>query len=126
MIQSRLNDGQKIYQGKNYKEAISQFDAILQSGNLSANDIPIVYFYKALSHLGLEELDKAKMTLDKIVGIPDHSYLQQSQWYLALIEMKKGNLERTNFWLNKVLQISSEGKYAKKAKELLKELGNGK
>ncbi|MFK8007586.1 MAG: hypothetical protein AB8H03_14500 [Saprospiraceae bacterium] len=121
-INSKLNEGQKKYQEKNYKEAISQFDVILKNENLNTNDIPIVYFYKALSHLGLEELDEAKTMLDKIVAISDHSYLQQSQWYLALIEMKNGNSERVNFWLNKVLQTSSQGKYAKQAKELLKDL----
>lgn len=121
---SKLADGQKKYQDKNYKEAISIFEDILKVEKPTSEQTPAVHFFKGLSHLELDEYMQADDDLNQVLNISNHTYTQQAQWYLALIKLNQGQTDRTIFWLKEVLKTSTNGKFAEQARQLLEALEN--
>lgn len=119
---SELEAAQKKYQDGEYLSAITSFSALLQDDNSSDNDIVEIRFYKGLSHLGNEDFLAAKQELDIVLASENIAYMQQTQWYLALIELKNNNPTSAKTYLDGILEITEEGKYAKKAKSLLEQL----
>lgn len=120
---SELEIAQKAYENGAYTTAIEALKTLLEDGNSTEKDIIEVRFYKGLSHLGNENIPAAKQELDIVLASNNLAYIQQTQWYLALIELKNNNPTAAKVYLNNILAVTEEGKYAKKAKGVLRELG---
>ena len=84
------------------------------------NDIAIFSLANAYFNQNPPKLDLAKQQFQKITDANATVYVPKAQWYLALIALKKGNLEQAEKLLKKV--VASGDDIAKKAGNLLKEL----
>jgi len=102
-----------------FKDVLSKVSTLKDKGSPIPNSI---LFYEALSHLEIGNLSEARISFESIISSGPNNYVQQSQWYLSLIELKDNNIDKVKFHLEGVLSLSSKGKYAAQARELLKEL----
>lgn len=101
------------YDAGNYVEAEGLFQQALKT-----DDNPIMHLCLGNVYLKLGKFDDAENTFNHILS--EHSELvTQATWYLALTNLKKGNLEKSksNLW-----EISKSSTYGEKARKLLKEL----
>ncbi|WAC03455.1 hypothetical protein N7U66_08190 [Lacinutrix neustonica] len=71
------------YEAEDYGNAIKNFESIPTVDYKAYHK-----FYMAQAYLKLEEMDKAKSLLESIV-FENEKFIGESQWYLALIALKK-------------------------------------
>ncbi|MFP4095787.1 MAG: tetratricopeptide repeat protein [Cyclobacteriaceae bacterium] len=116
--QAQLNEAMAYYNDQQFEQAIVTFENWQQQNN---DSIPVL-FYKAMSHMALEEISPAITQLEKITGQPGAAaeYLMPARWYLALAYLKTGNQEKARELLEEL--SADSGSYAEKADGLLKEL----
>ncbi len=103
----------KAYEQKNYTEALSGFNTIL-ADSLDYG----VLFFKANTLLAMEKVDEAITLFDKI---PQHErFYEQSQWYLGLAYLEKGDFTSAKQYLKTVAE--NGGYKSQQSQELLKTL----
>ncbi|MEL6593183.1 MAG: hypothetical protein AAFQ68_24000 [Bacteroidota bacterium] len=111
-----LSQALLAYDQKNYAEAIQLFSRIEDSLQL----IP-ARFYAGNVHLIQGQAQDAVLVLEPLTNMPDHPYLIQSQWYLALAYLQlEGQAEQALSLLEKVAQTPTE--FGQRAKELLQQI----
>lgn len=95
-----LAKGMSAYSSKNFKEAIIYFESYLgkRPDNLQ------VPFFLGISHIGVSELPKAENQFNKLLKQPTSLYFEHSQWFMALIEMNKGNYSKSQEILETILK----------------------
>jgi predicted Zn-dependent protease len=93
-----LNQAIIAYENKNYKETSSAFQE-LQS---NSPDLIALRFYTGLSELGEGNSDIATNIFKEILDTPDHLFVEQSRWYLALAYLQKGDRNAANLELTKI------------------------
>ncbi|MGE0772265.1 MAG: tetratricopeptide repeat protein [Cyclobacteriaceae bacterium] len=101
------------YDAGNYAEAEELFQQALKT-----DDNPIMHLCLGNVYLQLDKFDEAETTFEHI--LTEHAELvTQATWYLALTNLKKGQLEKakSNLW-----EISKSSTYGEKARKLLKDL----
>ena len=76
-------------------------------------------FYQAVSELGAKNSDEAIALFNGILAAGEHSFVEQSRWYLALAYMQKGDTMKAEKVLKEIR--SGQFKYAE-AKQLLEKL----
>ena len=119
--QSSLNKAIQSYNLGDYDLTFSKLEAILKLNDEFENDNKIK-FLQAQTLLALERKTEAKEYLMKLSSENNHEYYLASRWYLALVELNQNNTEKAIINLNKILEVSANGKYANLAKTLLKKL----
>lgn len=117
-----LAKGIEHYSNKDYSLAIKQLSLALNQENTPQNSHETILFYIAMSYLENNNYALAKERLEQISGGAIGIYTQQTYWYLALIELKNGEVTTCKQRLKEVLKLSDKGKYATQAKELLNKL----
>lgn len=105
------------YEAKDYTQAIALYSTILENDSLEQGTRSSIQFYKGLSHLNMNELAISKAYLSELDSGP---YQQQALWYLAMIALKENDTETAKTKANEVLGISTSGKFANQARELIK------
>lgn len=115
---SVLKIGVQQYQGKDYLAAAQTFEPLAQADQ---SDM-LVAFCLANAYLNQEppQFDFAKRELQRIIDDGVNIYVLRAKWYLALIFLKEGNIEKTKSLLKAVAQ--SGDSLGQKAKTLLKDL----
>lgn len=109
-----LNKGMSAYGSRNFSEAIVQFESYLAQ---KPNNLQVP-FYLGISYLGVENVEKAEVRFMGMLQKPDALYYEHSQWYLALISMYKGQLERTKGLLEQVI-ANPNHYYKEQAEDLI-------
>ncbi|WP_452221874.1 tetratricopeptide repeat protein [Lacinutrix salivirga] len=102
------------YEAEDYETALINFEKI-EAENKTADH----NFYKAQTYLQLNDLDKAEKLLNNLMNSKSQ-FKAEATWYLALIELKKGNKTEAKSYL-KTLIIDYNYK-KKEAKALLNAL----
>lgn len=113
-----LKAGIQQYKSKDFAAAVQTFLPLATAQ--PQNDIAIFSLANAYFNQNPPKLDLAKQQFKKITDANATVYVPKAQWYLALIALKKGNLEQAEKLLKKV--VASGDDIAKKAGNLLKEL----
>ncbi len=103
------------FKNKNYQEALNHIEALLEKDK----DNSILYLYKAISHLELEEYDSSEKTLNALID-RDLIDSEKGYWHKSLLYLKANELDKCEQMLNIIIE-NSYFKY-KDAKEMLKDL----
>ena len=114
---SALSGDQSAFQSYelgNYEEAISTFIPNLSDKHAR--------WYFAQSMMAKEDVSAARDIFMQFVRNRDAEYGVPSSWYIALINIKEGQIEEAKNQLNQI-SLSSHSIYKKKAAELLDKLG---
>lgn len=119
---SLVAKGIEHYSNKNYALAIEELSLALKQENSPKNSHETILFYLSMTYLETKDYELAKKYLEQIRVGKAGVYTQQMYWYLALIELKNGQLETSKQRLKQLIEFSDKGKYAIQAKELLKKL----
>jgi tetratricopeptide (TPR) repeat protein len=107
----------QYYDAGNYEMAIRELNKILAR---DSSDLGI-RFYIAQSAIALDQLETAKDHLAFILSFPtEQTYLAPSIWYLALIEIKKGNKKEATLLLDRLIENHPD--YKERANEVLAKL----
>ena len=107
----------KLYEQERYEHTINLFDEL----HTRAKKIDInAHFYKANSFMALSYFDNALGEFSKVPN--DHSFYPQSQWFIGLLYMRKGDLEKARIILQRIADQSGEVYKKKEATELLQKL----
>lgn len=93
-------------------------EAFLKLSENDPNDISY-QFYHAVATLGAKDNDTSIKLFRKIIAAENHPFKEQSQWYLALAYLQKGETKSVEKSLKKIQ--SGQFKYAE-AQQILKEL----
>ncbi len=104
---------QMLYAQKKYDEAIKAFE--LLDPVMKKNDN--VLFLKANALMATHKIEMASSLLKTIVKHKESRYLKDAYWYLALCEVKNGNIDKARFYLQNPLIHSS-----KRSKSLLEKI----
>lgn len=117
-----LAEGQQKYLAGDYAATLTLLSPLVNDKNLAPEDLITAQFYQGLAYLATNQHSLAETALTTVGQETGHSYTQQAQWYLALIALKKEDIVQTKNWLQAVIETTANGKYAKQAGALLKEL----
>ena len=105
------------YQRGDYPAAVAAFDAMP-----STRRRPDLQFYRNLSLLADGRSQEAIMGLAALATQPDHAFVRETHWYLALAYLQAGEAEAARPWLEKVAANPEHPEQAA-AQAMLKELG---
>lgn len=113
--ESQLIEAQKLFEDKNYSEALNVFRTLEDDIAQNAN----VFIYKGISEMQLGEFKAAEQTFDELI---ESNLLDANKgyWYKALLNLKQDRIEACKDILGRI--ISEKLYNFNKAKELLKEL----
>ena len=101
------------YSNGNFQNASTTFEQLIQlePANISYQ------FYRAVSAIGANDNDTAIQLLKEIIAASDHPFTEQSQWYLGLAYLQKGDMEKASAAFNEI----GTGQYKyEEAKQILK------
>ena len=127
-IPRHLRDPLDHYNNSDYKGAVVAFDQseeLITRGSAEDESLAGFYalYYKALSYLALDSANKALPLLKLALAKSTDRYWQaKAQWYLALCNLKKGDVKETKELLNLVIKNNEAGEYRQYAKKLLDEI----
>lgn len=105
-----------LFNEGDYKAALPLFEEYLSKENTN----PLGYIYSALSHYNLGDKSKAIKEL-QILADSDSLDASRAYWYLALIHLNDGEIDKAKAALNRIVGDSENFKH-KEAKELLSQL----
>ncbi len=111
-----LEEALELYRVKNYDKAAQKFELLLDREKLDEK----WWIYLANCYLSMDSPDKAAATLDRALQSQSNFTKQHAQWYMALLELKQGNIEAVRLQLITIKE--REGIYLRDASSLLEEL----
>ncbi|MDQ3017333.1 MAG: CDC27 family protein [Bacteroidota bacterium] len=106
----------EAYLKGNYMEALSLFEKMDFYDRKNDN----MLFIQALCLIHTGEDSRGINLLEQIINRDQTRFMSASNWYLALMYIKTGNIEKAKSYLN-LLRLDTIGGYSKKANTLLKE-----
>lgn len=108
------------YNQKNYQEAINDIDQYMLTDDTEHLDNELSFF-KAISHLSIDNLGEAKESLELLNSIDDFEYSDKVNWYLSLLYLKNGQTEKAKTSLHEIVNSGQTYK-VEEAKVLLDQL----
>ncbi|MBS4056615.1 MAG: tetratricopeptide repeat protein [Bacteroidales bacterium] len=114
------NIEQPVIQGIQYYE-MQNFDAAVEMFEKAPDNL-LGKLYGGLSFMELNEFEKAKESFNFIIQHNDNLFIDQSEWYLGLCNLKTNHTKDAITILEKIAKENSV--YKTKAQKLLKELKN--
>jgi len=104
------------YEQENWRESKSYFNELLEK-----NPDNVEYtFYLGVLNLKLDNPDKAIEQFQTILQKNDPLFKGQTTWYIALGYLRKSNIDKSAYFLNKIIREDMANKG--KASELIKKL----
>jgi len=101
-----------FYEEGDYRNALEKFQNLTESDTIA--------FYKAQCLMATDDLDNASVLLEKLIADKESVFLEQSNWYLALLYLEEGNSEQARASLEYL--VNHSGFHSEEAKTLLKSL----
>ncbi|MBN1951497.1 MAG: hypothetical protein JW801_09850 [Bacteroidales bacterium] len=89
VVDSELREAMKLYDRKEYSEAILLFEKILSD---DASRIGL-NLYSGISHMELEEYTEANTSFRKIIDDRSNAFIESAEWYLGLCYLKTEDVE---------------------------------
>lgn len=112
--ENQLESALAAYNNQDYEPALTLFSAIEEPA-----DPKRVYLYLGNCHLGLGHGADAAPYFTLAAGPGQPDYGQEAQWYLALAQLRAGNIDECKTTL---YQVDPKSAYAADAKQLLAKL----
>jgi Tetratricopeptide repeat len=109
-----LKKGLAYFNNENYKQAINEFQVLLQN---NSNDVNAL-FYEAICFYQEGNYNKAIKNLDAVLANTNNVFHPEAKWNLALVNLKTGNKSIAKQLLQEI--VMEKGFYAKKAEAKLK------
>ncbi len=111
-----FNKGIEAYTSGNYNLALSYFNEAIQLDNTNM----AAHLYSGICGIELENIDLAKNQFETIIKMDDPFYVQEAEWYMALILLRTEEIKTATSQLMSI--IDRGGVYAEKASSILAEL----
>ena len=106
----------RLYEQQQYEEALLVFrEAIRQNPDNTS-----LSFYKALSHLSVEQADSAIVDLNQVVNEPEDQLQEPARWYLGLAYLQRGDVGQAKEIFTTI--EAADDSYSERASEILKAL----
>jgi len=115
-LNNELYKAMSKYQNKEFKEAIALFEKILEQDKSRVG----LHLYSGLSHMELEQFQKASNDFSVIIEKDYQLYLDQAEWYLAFCYLMTDNTIKAKEAFNAI--ASSESYYKKEAGKILRHI----
>ncbi len=115
-VPRQLSMGMQLYREGKYNEAIQQFE-LLVDGNQSTIQSN---FLNGMANMQISEYNKAIKSFDVVIEHNDNMFIEDASYYLGLCYVNIEENERAKAILEGI--ISSESRYRKDAKKLLKSI----
>ena len=112
--ETALERAMRAYDEQRYVQAL----ALFEQGDISSE--PGYTFYYAVSHLALNQPQRAIPLLEQVTQYQERLFYQPALWYLALAHLKMNDTAAALPYLEEV--ASRQGDYAREAQEVLEEL----
>ncbi|MDW3648658.1 MAG: hypothetical protein R8P61_16440 [Bacteroidia bacterium] len=113
-LDSLLFDALQTYSRDNFEAASKELAVFIDSGN---DSLKIGRFYRAMASLKLEKYESAINDLELYLdNNSDGKYIQDANWYLALVYLKEGNFSGARSILEKL--ASEDGPYKIRSEKL--------
>jgi len=106
-----------LYRQKDYKAALPLIQALLESTPADSR----LLLARGIAQLNLGELEESIKSFNLLINSQDPLYMDQAQWYMALVRLKLNDVESAKEILRKIAK-DQEAFYQEKASELLKDL----
>ena len=115
--QSKLNNGLFLYESEQYGKAVKELEKFIIEYPAKKEAL----FYLGQAYLANDEEDKAIPLFKELKSSPDFSFVEATEWYLALSYLKVGDMNKAKKELS---QISSSAKHAyrKQSQKLLERI----
>ena len=110
-----LDKVQDLFNSKDYETANTHLSRLAEYYVKYAE----VQLYYGITFLELEQYPLAKVTFDKILRYKDSGFVDDAQWYLALMALKQNDTATCKTYLE---QIPEDSDYYDKASDLLQKL----
>ena len=110
-----LEKVQKLFNDKDYETANMHLSRVAEYYIKNAE----VQLYYGITFLELEQYPLAKVTFDKILRYKDSGFVDDAQWYLALMALKQNDTAACKIYLE---QIPEDSNYYENASDLLSRL----
>lgn len=92
-------NGLAAYKSKDYVGAMKFFEDYLSK---NSTDLQVPFYY-GIACLATSHTDKAEAQFSRLLGKPDAIYFEHSQWYMAMLYIEKGELQKSKDLLEKVV-----------------------
>ena len=109
----------ELYQAGKYHEALPLFEQVLKQDSIA----PLFQLYAAIAYTADQQPDKAIRLLTPLTEI-HNSYSEPAEWYLALAELRAGNLDKARKQLQGFVKSNKNHSYREAAIQLLEGLGS--
>jgi len=118
-VEALAQQATEAYNENKYDQAIALWKQLEARNSMASDD----YFFKAISHLRLEQLEKAIADFQRIrsMSAENPKFQQETTWMLALSYLKAGQTEAAKAELQQVVR---DGWRAEKARQLLELLAH--
>lgn len=111
--EKKSEQGFVAYQNEQYQSAIELFE-------LSPKSNDTIQFYKAISHIELNQLDEAKTILEEMKQ-RENRFKNEASWYEALCLVKEGNTIKAGLILSNIA-YTKDHPYASEAEDLFNKI----
>lgn len=116
-LNSLLEKGFEAYKNKNFSQALTLFQEVLnQREDVAAR------MYSGISYIETEKYQKATNSLSKVINSQDNLFIEQAKWYMSICYIKVGEFERATHFLNDLKSESSY--YSSQSKQLIQKLNH--
>lgn len=115
-VQAALGDALYRYENGQHREAIGQFNAILETHP----EVTAAYLYSGLSYMELKDFSMAEALFRKVIDHNDNLYLEQANWYLGMVYLNTGQREKAREQFLKIRK--SDGIYRDEARRVLRKM----
>lgn len=115
--ESDLLKGYQAFNQQNYQEALALWDRLPvdQLDRFTTNELS---YYRGLTYL---ELGRSTEAIQQLKRIQDSNFAHRATWYLALIWLKEGQIDKARPLIQGLTEQTSP--FQEKAKEVLRQLG---
>ncbi|HKG22147.1 MAG TPA: tetratricopeptide repeat protein [Blastocatellia bacterium] len=117
----RLNLGIVLVEQNKYSEAVEQLNEAIAINS----SLPAPRLYLGIALLRMDDLDAAEEELSKAISLGDESYAL-GHYYMAQVQMKKGNREKAIAELKTYIEKNPEGEEITSARAMLNKVAGEK
>jgi len=110
-LNSLLEKGFEAYRNKNFSQALTLFQTVLnQREDIAAR------MYSGISYIETEKYREANNSFSKVVNDKDNLFIEQAKWYMSICYVKIGEFDKA---LHLLEDLNSESSYYRDQSEQL-------
>lgn len=115
-VDQDLRKAMKLYEDKEYTEAIVLFENVLSRDNSRIG----LNLYSGISHMEIEEYEKATSNFRKIIDHKANAFVESAEFYLGLCYLKTDETEKAVTVFQDI--VNRDGYFRKDARKILRKI----